>query len=255
MRSFASNNSASGSYRKATRRDDTPKSLYDYANSFFLSVARRADDRHVLPPEEIESHRDRHVLAELLETVALNEASRFSCELLDEFGSIGRVLGASEDALHRVLGTNKVIITLLKATEKIMIANLQNELPRRLVSATDQRLVRYLRVRMGSRTTETMRVLFLDSSNHLLRDQEFGAGSPRRMFVQPRCILKRALELDASGIILAHNHPGGNVTPSQSDIEFTRSINALCLELEIRLHDHIIITSDQWASFRKLKII
>lgn len=255
MRSFASNNSAGGSYRKAARRDDTSKSLYDHANSFFLSVAGRADGRHILPPEKTENHRDRHILAQLLEIVAPKEAGRLSGELLDEFGSIGRMMGESEAALHRVLGTNQAIIKLLKATEKIMLANLQNELPRKLISATDQRLVNYLQARMGSRTTEIMRVMFLDSSNHLLRDQEFGAGSPQRMFVQPRCILKRALELDASGIILAHNHPGGNVTPSKSDIEFTRSIKALCLELEIRLLDHIIITSDQWTSFRKLKII
>ncbi len=255
MRSIASNNSASGSYRKAARRDDTPKSLYDHANSFFLSVAGRADDRHILSPEKTESHRDRHVLAQFIEIVAPSEASRLSSELLDEFGSIGRILGQSESALHRVLGINGSVVKLLKATEQVMIANLHGELPRKLISATDQRLVKYLQARMGSRATEIMRVMFLDSSNHLLRDQEFGAGSPRRMFVQPRCILKRALELDASGIILAHNHPGGNVTPSNSDIEFTMSIKALCLELEIRLHDHIIITSDRWTSFRKLKII
>ncbi|MGB5483127.1 JAB domain-containing protein [Parasphingorhabdus sp.] len=255
MRSFASDNSAGGSYGKAARCDDTPKSLYDHANRFFLSVAGRSDDRHILPPEKIESHRDRYVLAQLIEIVAPVDARRLSNELLDEFGSIGRMLGESEAALLRVLGTNRAVVRLLKATEKFMLANLQNELPRKLISATDRRLIKYLQARMGSRTTEIMRVMFLDSSNHLLGDQEFGAGSPRRMFVQPRSILKRALELDASGIILAHNHPGGSVTPSNSDIEFTRSIKSLCAELEIRLHDHIIITNDRWTSFRKLKII
>jgi len=165
------------------------------------------------------------------------------------------MLGESEAALYRVLGGDKAVVKLLQATEKFMIAKLRNELPRKLVSATDQRLVQYLQARMGSRTTEIMRILFLDSSHHLLSDQEFGEGSPQRMYVQPRNILKRALELDASGIILAHNHPGGSVTPSNSDIEFTRSIKALCSELDICLHDHIIITSDRWTSFRKLKLI
>lgn len=255
MRSFASNNSAGGSYRKAARRDHTSKSLYDHANSLFLSAAGRAHDRHILPPEKVENHRDRHILAQLLAIVAPDDAGRLSSELLNEFGSIGRILGESKAALGRVLGANKAIINLLKATEKIMLANLQHELPRKLISATDPALVKYLQARMGSRTTEIMRVIFLNSSNHLLADQEFGAGSPQRMFVQPRSILKRALELDASGIILAHNHPGGNLTPSRSDIEFTRSIKSLCFELEIRLHDHIIITRDQWTSFRKSKII
>ncbi|WP_339691534.1 JAB domain-containing protein [uncultured Parasphingorhabdus sp.] len=255
MRSFTSDNRASGSRHKDARRDDSTKSLYDHANSFFLSIAGRADDRDVLPPEKTDGHRDRHILAQLIEILEPDDAARLSTELLDEFGSIGRLMGESEAALARVLRDNRAIIRLLKATEKITLVSLQNQLPRKLISATDQRLVRYLRACMGSRTTEIMRVLFLDSSNHLLGDQEFGAGSPQRMFVQPRSIVKRALEFDASGIILAHNHPGGTITPSKSDIEFTKSIKALCMELEIRLHDHIIITRDQWASFRKLRII
>lgn len=205
--------------------------------------------------EETGNHRDRQALAQLIGIIEPDQALRLSGELLAEFGSIGRMLGESEAALHRVLDSNKAVAKLLKATEEFMLAKLRNELPRKLISATDQRLVKYLQARMGFRTTEIMRVLFLDSSHHLLSDQEFGEGSPQRIYVQPRSILKRALELDASGIILAHNHPGGSMTPSNSDIEFTRSIKALCLELDIHLHDHIIITSDHWTSFRKLKII
>jgi len=255
MGSFTSNNRAGGSRHKATRCDDSSKSLYDHANRFFLSFVGFADGRHVLSSEETESHRDRQVLAQLIAIIEPDQAFRLSGELLEEFGSIGRMLGESDAALHRVLDSNKAVVKLLKATEEFMLAKLRNELPRRLISATDQRLVKYLQARMGSRTTELMRILFLDSSHHLLKDQEFGEGSPQRIYIQPRTILKRALELDASGIILAHNHPGGSVTPSKSDIEFTRSIKALCLELDICLLDHIIITSDRWASFRKLKII
>lgn len=255
MGSFTSDNRAGGPRNKATRHDDSPKSLYDHANSFVLSVIGSADDRHILSPEETENHRDRQALAQLIGIIEPDQALGLSDELLEEFGSIGRMLGESEAALHRVLDSNKAVVKLLKATEGFILAKLRNELPRRLISATDQRLVKYLRARMGSGTTEKMRILFLDSSHHLLSEQEFGEGSPHRIYVQPRTILKRALELDASGIILAHNHPGGNVTPSNSDIKFTKSIKTLCLELDICLHDHIIITSDRWTSFRKLKLI
>lgn len=255
MRSFASDNLACGPFSKATRHDDSPKSLYDHANRYFLSFIGFAVDRDLLPSKKAESQRDRQVLAQLIEIIEPDQAGRLSHELLEEFGSIGRMLGESEAALHRILGSNKAVVKLLKATEKIIHAKLRNELPRKLISATDQRLVEYLRSRIGSRTTETMRILFLDGSHHLLAEQEFGEGSPKRIYIQPRNILKRALELDASGIILAHNHPGGNLTPSNSDIEFTRSIKMLCMELGICLHDHIIITSDHWTSFRKLKIL
>jgi len=255
MGSFTPDDRAGGPRRKATRCDDSSESLYDHANRFFLSFVGSADDRHVLSSEETDSHRDRQVLAQLIEIIEPDQAFRLSGELLEEFGSIGRMLGESDAALHRVLDSNKAVVKLLKATEEFMLARLRSELPRRLISATDQRLVKYLQARMGGRTTELMRILFLDSSHHLLSDQEFGEGSPQSIYIQPRTILKRALELNASGIILAHNHPGGSVTPSNSDIEFTRSIKALCLELDICLLDHIIISNDRWTSFRKLKII
>ncbi|WP_417615074.1 JAB domain-containing protein [Parasphingorhabdus sp.] len=255
MRSFTSDDRASGPRRKTTRHDDSPKSLYDHANSFFLSVIGVADDGHILSPEKTENQRDRQVLAQLIAIVEPEQASKLSGELLEEFGSIGRMLGASEAAMHRVLGGNETVVNLLKATEKLTLAKLRNDLPRKLISATDQRLLNYLRGSIGFRASEMMRILFLDSAHYLLNDEEFGEGSPRRIYVQPRNILKRALELDASGIIIAHNHPGGNLTPSDSDIEFTRSLKALCQELDICLHDHIIISNDRWISLRKLKLI
>ncbi len=205
--------------------------------------------------EATESHRDRQVLANLIRIVEPDEAARLSGALLVEFGSIGRMLGESEAALHRVLGKKRTVVKLLKASEEFMLARLREDLPRKLISATDRTLVKYLQARMGARSTERMRILFLDSSHHLLCEQEFGEGSPHRIYIQPRTILKRALELDASGLILVHNHPGGNLSPSTSDIEFTVSIRSLCLELDISLLDHIIIANNRWTSFRKLKII
>ena len=255
MGSFPSNDSTRGPCSKTARRHDPSQSLYDHANRFLLSVVGCVSNRYVLPPAAVENHRDRPVLAQLLEIVTPQEADRISRDLLAEFGSIGRMLDASEASLRRVVGANGAVIKLIKASKKFMLAHLQSEVPRPLISTTDHKLVNYLRARMGSNRTEIMRVIFLDSSNHLLCDQEFGTGSTRRLFVQPRNILKRALEIDASGIILVHNHPGGDITPSNSDIEFTKSIETLCSKLEIRLLDHIIIASDRWTSFRKLQII
>lgn len=255
MRSIASDDLARGPLGKTARHDDSPQSLYDHANRYFLSFVGAVVDRDLLPSAKAESQGDRQVLAQLIEIVAPDQAGRLSRELLEEFDSIGRILGQSEAALQRVLAGNEAVVKLLKATERFMLAKLKNELPRKLIPATDQRLVKYLQAQIGSRTSETMRILFLDASHHLLSNQEFGEGSPQRLYVQPRNILKRALELDASGLILVHNHPGGNLTPSQSDRDFTRSIQMLCRELGISVHDHIIITSEGWASFRKLKIL
>ncbi|GAA0473391.1 hypothetical protein GCM10009096_13370 [Parasphingorhabdus litoris] len=208
-----------------------------------------------MPPAPVESERDRSVLAELLASVAPDQAVLLADALLDEFGSIGAILSESEEALRRVIGSQDAVIRLLIATEKLLMAQLQNELPKKLISATDEKLIRYLQASMGSLAEETMRVLFLDNANHLIRDQIFGHGSPRKVIVQPRNILKRSLELNASAIILVHNHPGGDVQPSPSDVKFTMLIKMLCRELEIKLHDHIVIAGNKWSSFRRMKLL
>ncbi len=255
MRSLATNNSVGRPFGEADGRVDTPAGLYDHASRFFLSIARNPSDRDLFSSAEVESQRDRSVLAQLIASVAPRQAVTLANALLDEFGSIGRIMSESEEALRRILGAQEAVINLLVATEKLFMAQLQNELPKKLVSATDEKLIRYLQGSMGSLATETMRVLFLDNANRLLNDQEFGNGSPRRIIVQPRCILKRALELNSSAIILVHNHPGGDMQPSQSDVKFTMLIKNLCRELEIRLHDHIIIAGNNWSSFRKLRLL
>lgn len=255
MRSVAANNSLGKAFGKASGRVDTPAGIFRHASRFFLPLAHSSSDRHISPSTETENQGDRSALAQLIASVAPDDAVALSEALLEEFGSIGRILSESEDALRRILGSQNAVINLLMATEQLLLAQLQNELPKKLISATDEKLIRYLQASMGSLATETMRVLFLDNVNHLLNDQVFGHGSPSRVIVQPRSILKRALELNASAIILIHNHPGGDVHPSKSDVKFTMLIRTLCRELEIKLHDHIIIAGNSWSSFRKMKLL
>ena len=229
-------------------------SLRDNAGRVLLSIAGDLGDRYLSSSAKDEGQRDRSVLAQLIASVAPKDADLLSAKLLDEFGSVGRVLSQTEEAQRRVTGSSAVV-RLLAITKETLLVSLQNDIPRTLISATDQSLIKYLRASMGSLTTETMRILFLDPANRLIRDEETGSGSPNRILVQPRSILKRALELNASAIIMVHNHPGGNVEPSQSDLRLTRSIEALGRELEVKLHDHIIIAGNQWTSFRKKKLL
>ncbi len=255
MRDLVANNRAGGAYGEADGRIDTSAGISHYASRFFLSLADNAGDRNLLSSAQIENLQDRSVLAQLIESVAPENAATLSNALLIEFGSIGRILSESEEALRRVIGSHDAVINLLMAAEKLFTAQLQNDLPKRLVSATDSKLINYLQGSMGSLANETMRVLFLDNANHLLKDEELGTGSPNKIIVPPRSILKRALELNASAIILVHNHPAGDLKPSQSDIKFTMLIKTICRELEIKLHDHIIIAGNQWSSFRKMRLL
>ncbi|MEP2103584.1 MAG: JAB domain-containing protein [Parasphingorhabdus sp.] len=255
MRSLFTNNRAGGAFGEADGCVDTPAGIFDHASRFFLSLAHNNCDRNIWPPAPVEGQRDRSALAQLIASVAPDQASALSDALLNEFGSIGRILSESEEALRRVLGSQNAVIGLLIATEKLFMAQLRNELPKKLISTTDEKLIRYLQASMGSLAIETMRVLFLDNANHLISDQVFGHGSPRKVVVPPRSILKRSLELNASAIILVHNHPGGDAKPSPSDVKFTMLIKMLCRELEIKLHDHIVIAGNKWSSFRKMKLL
>lgn len=255
MYSIASNNSAGGPYSEADGRVDTPAGIFHHANRFLLSFVNNTSDRNILPPAPAGKERSRSVLAQLIAAVEPDDSMILADALLTEFGSIGRVLSESNEALQRVVGEQLAVVQLLMAAKKLLMVELESDVPKKLVSATDEKLIRYLQAGMGSLANETLRVLFLDNANHLVGDQEFGAASPRKILVQPRCILKRALELNASAIILVHNHPSGEVKPSKSDIKFTLSIKVLCRELEIALHDHIIIAGNNWSSFQKMQIL
>jgi DNA repair protein RadC len=103
--------------------------------------------------------------------------------------------------------------------------------------------------------TEQFRVLFLDNRNRLLADEVLGQGTVNHTPVYPREVVKRALELHATAIILVHNHPSGDPSPSREDIEMTREIKQAAATLSILLHDHIIVGNGQWLSFRKAELL
>ena len=148
MRSFTSDNLARRPLSKATRHDGSPKSLYDHANRYFISFVGFAVDRDLLPSGKTENQGDRQVLAQLIEIIEPDQAGRLSRELLEEFGSIGRMLGESEAALYRILGSKTAVIKLLKATEKIVQEldhRFLNELPPfETIGPSSENIARYI---------------------------------------------------------------------------------------------------------------
>lgn len=116
---------------------------------------------------------------------------------------------------------------------------------------TSSALIDYLRLRMAWAAEEEFRVLYLNARNNLLKDESIAAGTPNEVSVHPRTILKRALELGSTALILVHNHPSGSVDPSQGDIQTTARIVRAAKALDIVVHDHIIIARTGWRSFRQ----
>ncbi len=170
--------------------------------------------------------------------------------LLDTFGDLNRVITASAARLQAVHGVGEAIVTELKIQEAVAQRMMRARVMNRPVLSSWDALLDYCHTTMAHRETEQFRVLFLDRKNTLMADEEQAKGTVDHVPVYPREVVKRALEVNASAIILVHNHPSGDPTPSQADISMTHQINDACQTLGITLHDHLIIGKSREISFR-----
>ncbi len=192
---------------------------------------------------------------ELLELILFRAIPRqdvkpLAHDLIDRFGDFGRVLSASAARLKEVNGVGQAVITELKIVEAAAHRMARARVLQAPVISSWQAILDYCHTTMTHRETEQFRVLFLDRKNILIEDEELGAGTVDHVPVYPREIVKRALELNASALILVHNHPSGDPTPSEADIEMTDRIREASVALGITLHDHIIIGKSAELSFR-----
>jgi DNA repair protein RadC len=175
--------------------------------------------------------------------------------LLSRFGSLAEVLGAPAHLLTEIKGVGDSVATELKLTAAIAHRMLKGELKDRQVLASWTSVIEYCRAAMAFEAREQFRVLFLDKKNALIADEVQQTGTVDHTPVYPREVVKRALELSATAIILVHNHPSGDPTPSRADIEMTKLIIDTARPLGITVHDHIIIGKDGHASLKGLKLI
>ncbi|MEM9129596.1 MAG: DNA repair protein RadC [Pseudomonadota bacterium] len=170
--------------------------------------------------------------------------------LLTRFRSFDGVLSASPKQLHEVDGIGEAVICELKVVEAAAHRLARSKVIERPIVSSWADLLRYCQTTMAHRETEQFRVFYLDSRNSLLADEEQSSGTVNHVPVYPREVLKRALELNATALILVHNHPSGDPTPSEADIAMTQEIKRASDALGITLHDHLIIGKSCELSFR-----
>lgn len=192
---------------------------------------------------------------ELLELVLFRAIPRQDVKplahlLMAEFGDFNRVVSAPVERLRGIKGVGDAVICELKIIEasaqRLARAKVLNK---HAISSWDA-LIDYCHTTMAHRETEQFRVLFLDRKNVLIADEEQGKGTVDHVPVYPREVAKRALELNASAMILVHNHPSGDPTPSQSDIDMTAQMERACGALGLTLHDHLIVGKSRELSFK-----
>lgn len=170
--------------------------------------------------------------------------------LIEQLGTFGEVISASPRRLREVKGVGEAVITQIKIVEASAHRLQRAKVMKRHVISSWDAIIDYCHTTMAHRETEQFRVLYLDRKNTLIADEEQARGTVDHVPVYPREVVKRALELNASALILVHNHPSGDPTPSQSDISMTAKIKEAAIALNITLHDHIIIGREVELSFR-----
>jgi len=192
---------------------------------------------------------------ELLELVLFRAIPRQDVKplahlLLDTFGDFNRVIAAAPARLLAVKGIGEAVVLELKIIEASAQRMMRSRVMHRPILSSWDALLDYCHTSMAHRDTEQFRLLFLDRKNVLIADEEQAQGTVDHVPVYPREVVRRALELNASALILVHNHPSGDPTPSDADISMTGQVQDACQTLGITLHDHLIIGKSRELSFR-----
>lgn len=197
---------------------------------------------------------------ELLETLLFaflprRDVKPIAKDLLKRFGSISAVFAAPVDQISSVKGMGQNSAAYLKASAELSSRAARETLSEGISISSWTTLLDYVKAEIQHEAREQFRVLFLDRKNQLLCDEIMGLGTVDHAPVYPREIARRALELSSSAVILVHNHPSGDPTPSRADIEMTSEVISALKTLEIIVHDHLIIGRQGVTSFRSRGLI
>lgn len=191
----------------------------------------------------------------LFRSIPRRDVKPLAKTLIQRFGDLGGVAAAPVEALTEVKGVSEKTAVDLKLLQAAAARMAREGVLDRPVISSWSALIAYCRTAMQHEPVEQFRVLFLDKKNRLMGDEVLSKGTVDQAPVYPREVVKRALAHECSALILVHNHPSGDVTPSASDIEITKTIIAAAKPFNIVVHDHLIIGRETTASFKSLGLI
>ncbi|MDD9900446.1 MAG: DNA repair protein RadC [Alphaproteobacteria bacterium] len=176
-------------------------------------------------------------------------------ELIKTFGSLAGVVGADVKELQKIKGISENTAALVKVIHALTQRMLWEDIEKKPLLSSWQKLIDYCTVAMAHEKREQLRILFLNRKNQLIADEVLQTGTVDHAPVYPREIIKRALELGSTAIILVHNHPSGDPAPSDSDILMTEEIIRAAAALDVMVHDHIIISKNGFSSFKAMGLL
>ncbi len=175
-----------------------------------------------------------------------------SARLFDAFGNLAEIVNASPERLKDVGNLSYSSIVQLKAAAEMAARVIRMDLVDKPLLENLDGLMTYCRARIAYRPVEVVRALFVDNRHRLIHDEQIAYGRPTYAPVESRAVIKRALNLDAAGIVMVHNHPSDDATPSAADIHFSSELESAADYVDIQMHDHLIVTRDSYTSLRQL---
>lgn len=187
--------------------------------------------------------------------IPMKDVKPLAKDLIAQFGSLAGVLNAPLPELQKIKGLSQTSAIGLKSVQAAAHRMLKQDVMNRPVLNSWARLMEYCQATMAHETKEHFRVLFLNKKNELIADEIQQSGTVDHTPVYPREVVKRALELDATALILCHNHPSGDPRPSEDDIVMTQAIIDAASAMTITVHDHIIVSKKGTSSFKALGLI
>ena len=191
----------------------------------------------------------------LFQAVARRDTKPIAKRLLKHFGSFSEVISAEESALKEIDGIGEAVVVALKTVQAAALRLSREEVLNQPVLSSWNKLIAYCRASMGFEKNERFRILFLNRQNVLIADEIQQTGTVDHTPVYPREVVKRALELGATAVIMVHNHPSGDPTPSKADIDMTKEVQDADAKLGIMLHDHLIVTKAGHSSFKDMGLL
>ena len=191
----------------------------------------------------------------LFQAIPRRDVKPIAKALIDRFGGFAEAIAAPRETLSRVGGIGESAIDALKAVQEAAVRFTREQAQARPVLSSGQKVLEYCRARLAFSEVEEFHLLFLDRKNGLIAAEKQQRGTVDHTPVYPREVVKRALELGATAVLLVHNHPSGDPSPSKADIEMTREIVRAAGALGIAVHDHIIVGRHGHSSLKSLGMI